>query len=135
MNFILTFKEKKRSGFSMIELLIAMSITSIFILGTAQLTLHSIHLKRKSDCLVRASELASTRLEHFKSLPFDSMDLEDTEYEETIQDERSNHLFFRGWTIRRIASSMKRIEVDCFAQNYPRKRIRAALLISRELGF
>lgn len=119
----------------MIELLLAMSITSIFILGTAQLTLHSIHLKRKSDCLVRASELASTALERFKSFPYDSMELEDTDFEETIQDERSSHLFFRSWTIRRIATSMKRIEVDCFAQNHPRKRIRTALLISKELGF
>jgi len=119
----------------MIELLIAMSITSILILGTAQLTLHSIHLKRKSDCLVRAAELASTTLEHFKSLPYDSMELEDSEYEETIEDGRSNHLFFRGWTIRRISTSLKRIEVDCFAKNHPRKRMRAALFFSRELGF
>lgn len=119
----------------MIELLIAMSITSIFILGTAQLVLHSIHLKRKSDCLVRAAELASTALERFKSLPYDSMELENTDYAETIQDERSSHLFFRGWTIRRVTASLKRIEMDCFAQNYPRKRIRTALFLSRELGF
>jgi prepilin-type N-terminal cleavage/methylation domain-containing protein len=135
MIIFLTFKEKKRSGFSMIELLIAMSITSILILGTAQLTLHSIHLKRKSDCLVRAAELASTTLEHFKSLPYDSMALEDAEYDESIEDERSNHLFFRGWTIQRVSASLKRIEVDCFAKNYPRKKMRAALFISRELGF
>lgn len=135
MTFFLTFKEKKENGFSMIELLIAMSITSIFILGTAQLVLHSIHLKRKSDCLVRAAELASTALERFKSLPYDSMELENTDYAETIQDERSSHLFFRGWTIRRVTASLKRIEMDCFAQNYPRKRIRTALFLSRELGF
>lgn len=119
----------------MIELLIAMSITSILILGTAQLTLHSIHLKRKSDCLVRAAELASATLEHFKSLPYDSMELEDAEYEESIEDERSNHQFFRGWTIRRVSASLKKIEVDCFAKNYPRKKMRAALFFSRELGF
>jgi len=135
MMFFLTFKENKGSGFSMIELLIAMSITSILILGTAQLTLHSIHLKRKSDCLVRAAELASTTLEHFKSLPYDSMELEDAEYEESIEDERTNHLFFRSWTIRRVSASLKKIEVDCFAKNYPRKKMRAALFFSRELGF
>lgn len=135
MNYFLTSKEKNQSGFSLIELLITMTIISIFILGTAQLTLHSIHLKCKSDCLVRAAELASTTLEHFKSLPYDSLELEDAQYEETIEDERLNHLFFRGWTVRRVSSSMKRIEVDCFAKNHPRKRMRAALLLSRELGF
>jgi prepilin-type N-terminal cleavage/methylation domain-containing protein len=135
MMFFLTFKENKGSGFSMIELLIAMSITSILILGTAQLTLHSIHLKRKSDCLVRAAELASTTLEHYKSLPYGSMELEDAEYEESIEDERSNHLFFRGWTIRRVSASLKKIEVDCFAKNHPRKKMRVALFFSRELGF
>jgi prepilin-type N-terminal cleavage/methylation domain-containing protein len=135
MIIFLTFKEKKESGFSMIELLVAMSITSIFILGTAQLILHSIHLKRKSDCLVRAAELASAALENFKSLPHDSTELEDHKFEETIQDERSNHLFIRDWTIQRVTPSLKKIEVNCFAENHPRKRMRALLYLSRELGF
>jgi Tfp pilus assembly protein PilV len=119
----------------MIELMIAMSITSLFILGTAQLTLHSIHLKRKSDCLVRAAEFTSAAFEHFKSLPYDSMELEDVEHEETIEDERSKHLFLRSWTISKLSSSLKKIQVDCFAQNHPRKRMRAVLILCRELGF
>ena len=119
----------------MIELLIAMSITSIFILGTAQLTLHSIHLKRKSDCLVRAAELASAALEHFKSFPYDSMELEEVDYQEVIDDDRSNHLFLRSWTIRRASASLKRIEMDCYAKNHSHKRIRTVLVLSRELGF
>jgi prepilin-type N-terminal cleavage/methylation domain-containing protein len=135
MKFFLMFKEKRPRGFSMIELLIAMSITSILILGTAQLTLHSIHLKHKSDCLVRAAELASTTLEHFKSLPYDSMELEDSEYEETIEDERLNHLFHRGWKIQGVSVHKKRIEVDCFAKNHPRKGMRAVLYLSQTLGF
>lgn len=135
MILFLTFKEKKDNGFSMIELLIAMSIISIFILGTTQLTLHSIHLKQKSDCLVRAAEFTSAAFEHFKSLPYDSAELEDVENEETIEDERSNNLFHRCWTIRKISTSLKRIEVDCFARNHPRKKIRATLILSRELGF
>jgi prepilin-type N-terminal cleavage/methylation domain-containing protein len=135
MSFFLTLEEKTRSGFSMIELLIAMSITSIFILGTAQLTLHSIHLKHKSDCLVRAAELASATLEHIKSFPYDSMELEDDDHQEIIHDERSNHLFLRGWTIRRASASLKRIEMNCYAKNHPRKRIRTVLVLSRELGF
>lgn len=135
MIFFLTPKEKKGNGFSLIELLIAMSITSIFILGTAQLTLHSIHLKQKSDCLVRAAELASTALERFKSLPYDSMELEDEDFDETVQDERSNHLFVRSWTIRKCSPSLKEIAVDCYAKNHPRKRMQTVLLLSRELGF
>ena len=119
----------------MIELLIAMSITCVLILGTVQLTLHSILIKRKSDCLVRAAELASTALERFKSLPYDSMELEDNDHEEIIHDVRTNHVFLRGWAIRRISSSLKRIEMDCSAKNHPRKRIRTVLLLSRELGF
>jgi prepilin-type N-terminal cleavage/methylation domain-containing protein len=135
MSFFLTLEEKANTGFSMIELLIAMSITSVFILGTAQLTLHSIHLKRKSDCLVRAAELASTALEHLKSFPYDSMELEDDDHQEIIKDERSNHLFLRGWMIREASASLKKIEMDCYPENHPRKRIRVVLVLSRELGF
>ncbi len=122
-------------GYSLIELLVAMSITSILILGTVQLTLHSIHLKHKSDCLVRAAELASMALEHFKSFSYDSPELEDADYEEIIKDDRSNHQFFRDMTIRTVSVSLKRVEVECFAKNYPRKRMRTVLLLSRELGF
>jgi Tfp pilus assembly protein PilV len=135
MSFFLTLKEKKKDGFSMIDLLIAMSITSVLILGTAQMTLHSFHLKHKSDCLVRAAELASTALEHFKSLPFESTELEEIDYEESIPDERSDHLFLRGWTIRSASASLKRIEMECYAKNHPRKKMRAVLFLSRELGF
>jgi prepilin-type N-terminal cleavage/methylation domain-containing protein len=135
MNFFLSFKEKGQKGFSMIELLISLSISSILILGTAQLTLHSIHLKRKSDCLVRAAELASATLERFKSLPYDSMELEDAEFEETFKDERLDHVFIRGWTIEGVSPGMKRIKVDCFAKNHPRKRMHVALYLSKELGF
>ena len=111
----------------MIELLIAMSITSVLILGTSQLTLHSIHLKRKSDCLVRSAELALTTLEYFKSLPYDSLELEDTEFTETFTDERLKHVFIRQWRIQRASQTLKRIEVGCFAKNHPRKAIRVAL--------
>lgn len=119
----------------MIELLIALTITSILILGTAQLTLHSIHLKRKSDCLVRAAELMADQLEHFKSLSYDCTDLEENEVEETFKDARLNHVFFREWTIQSDSPTLKRIEISCFAKNHPRKRARTALLLSKALGF
>lgn len=135
MIFFLTLKRMEEIGYSLIELLVAMSITSILILGTVQLTLHSIHLKHKSDCLVRAAELASMALEHFKSFSYDSPELEDADYEEIIKDDRSNHQFFRDMTIRTVSVSLKRVEVECFAKNYPRKRMRTVLLLSRELGF
>ena len=135
MIFFLTLKEKARTGFSMIELLIAMTITCIFILGTAQLTLHSIQLKRKSDCLVRAAELASMMLENFKSLPYDSIELEDVDLSETIDDDRSNHAFLQSFAIQEVSPSLKRVEMECYAKNYPRKRMRVVIYLSRELGF
>lgn len=135
MKIFLNLKRIKSDGFSLIELLVAMSIISIFILGTAQLTLHSIHLKLKSDCLVKSAEFASASLERFKSLPYDSQELEDSEYEEAIEDDRTNQFFYRRWKIRRDSASLKRIEVDCYAKNHPRKRTHVVLLLSRELGF
>jgi len=57
-------KKKSKQGFTLLELLISFAIVAILLLGAAQLTLHSLYVKRTSDCSLESAELASDKLEY-----------------------------------------------------------------------
>ena len=125
---------KQTKGFSLIDLLVAMTITSFLIMGIAQLMCHAILIKRKTDCSLRAAELACQEIEHLRTTVVSSETAETSQAEE-FEDEKVNHRFFREWIIQDVSSAEKKIELDCYAINYPRKRTRIALTLSTELGF
>ncbi|MFC2165242.1 hypothetical protein ACFLT2_09630 [Acidobacteriota bacterium] len=118
----------------MIDLLISMTITSLLILGMAQLMCHAIQIKRKTDCSVRAAELACHKIEHLRTAALSGEVLETSQSEE-LKDDRVNHTFHRKWNIQEVSTEAKIIEMECFALNYPRKMIRIMLILSTELGF
>lgn len=134
MKIFLTKCQKQTVGFSLIELLVSMTITSICIMGIAQLMCHSILIKRKTDCSVRAAELTCHKIEHLRTAVFNGEEMEISQSEE-LEDVRVNHTFFREWSIQDLSVEEKRIEIECFAINYPRKKTRITLLLSAELGF
>ncbi len=59
------------------EVLVSFALVFILITGTAQLTIHSLLVKRRADCNLRTAELASSKLEYLKSLPYESDELKE----------------------------------------------------------
>lgn len=125
---------RKTQGFSLIELLISMTLMTFLIMGTAQLICHSLLVKCKSDCSMRAAELACAKLEQLRSLIFTSPGQEELQ-SEIFRDVKLNQTFIREWNSFDISPDMKKIEMSCFAQNHPRKKMRVILILTRELGF
>lgn len=133
-----SFHKKSKNhnhGFTLIELLISFSIIMLLILGGAQLILHSILVKRQSDYSVKSAELASSKLEYFKSLPFESEELNEGFKRESFKVDTSLGSYQREWRIQNISPDMKEIEMECFSENCPQKKIRLVLFLSRTLGF
>jgi prepilin-type N-terminal cleavage/methylation domain-containing protein len=128
-------KNKSKRGFTLLELLISFAIIAILLLGAAQLTLHSLHVKRTCDCSLESAELASDKLEYLKSLPFDSPELMENSNVERIESHRRNDVFQRKWTIFDVSSNMKKIEVECYSESCVHRKGRIVLFCSRELGF
>ena len=64
---------KNQRGFTLVEVLVSFALVFILITGTAQLTIHSLLVKRRADGNLRTAELASSKLEYLKSLPYESM--------------------------------------------------------------
>ena len=128
-------RKNSQHGFTLLELLISFAIVAILLLGAAQLTLQSMHVKRTSDCSLESAELASDKLEYLKSLPFDSSELLESSDSERIESQRRNDIFQREWTIFDMSSNMKKIEIECYSMSCVQKKTRLVLLYSKELGF
>lgn len=122
-------------GFSLVELLISSAIVLFLIVGTAQLALHSLVVKRRADCNLKTAELASSKLEYLKSLPYESDELKEGLQTETLRGEGPFDIFRREWKIQDISWNMKRVEIESFSESYPQKKTRMVLFLSRELGF
>jgi len=126
---------KNQHGFTLVEVLVSLALVFILITGTAQLTIHSLLVKRRADCNLKTAELASSKLEHLKSLPYESDELKESFQMESVRGEGLLETFWREWRIQDISSNMKRVEIEIFSENYPRKKLRMVLFLSKDLGF
>jgi len=127
--------QRKKRGFTLVEVLVSFALVFILITGTAQLTIHSLLVKRRADCNLITAELASSKLEYLKSLPYESDELKEGFQIESVRGEGLLESFWKEWRIQDISSSIKRVEIEIFSENHPQKKLRMVLFLSRELGF
>jgi Tfp pilus assembly protein PilV len=127
--------QRKKRGFTLVEVLVSFALVFILITGTAQLTIHSLLVKRRADCNLITAELASSKLEYLKSLPYESDELKEGFQVESVRGEGLLESFWREWRIQDISSNIKRVEIEIFSENHPQKKLRMVLFLSRELGF
>ena len=65
----------KRRGFSLIEVLVAMALALLLIVGTAELLTLSLWAKRKGDITAALTHALTARLETLRSRPFEDVAL------------------------------------------------------------
>lgn len=124
-----------RKGFSLIELTISSCIVIFLCLGMAQIVSHSLLIKRRSDSRVLSAELASSKLEYFKSLYYESDELKKGTGKEIQYIQSHPEPFYLSWTIQEIPWHLKRIEVECYSENFPQNKAQLILILSRDLRF
>jgi prepilin-type N-terminal cleavage/methylation domain-containing protein len=124
-----------RAGFTLIEVLVAMAVALVLILGTAELITYSLKAKKKGDLASGLAHVATARLESLKSVPFASGGLEPGVYSAVVQDELSLEMFGLTWTIDEEEDGMEKVVLAARSLDYPRSEIRLLLYISRALEF
>ena len=72
---------KQEKGFTIIELLIAVSVLSIGILGVASMQVMAIQGNHTASNITEATVLAQDRLEELKALAYDDTNLQDTDFD------------------------------------------------------
>ena len=124
-----------KNGFSFLELLIASAIIFSLIMGTAQLTIHSMMLKKWSDHRMNASTIIFSQLERLKSQFFSKEECQEGNYDVSIEGQAGNQPFILEWTIQSIPVGMKSIELRCYPESSPHRETRLLVYLSDELGF
>jgi prepilin-type N-terminal cleavage/methylation domain-containing protein len=125
----------RKSGFSLIEVLVAMSLALLLIVGTAEVLTCSLTAKRKGDLTAALTHALTARLESLKSLPFDDAALTPGEYTETTRVAPGDCRIVEEWEVADDGSGMKLVRLRVRSVGRPGPGTSAVLFISRDLGF
>jgi len=125
----------RKRGFSLIELIVSMSLIFFVLAATAQLVTLSCAAKKKADFIFTATGYACSKLEYLKSLVFESPELEPGSHSESVKGDDSAEIFCREWRVENLAENMKKVVLKIFSPNDTRKEVAFVLLICRELEF
>jgi len=123
-------------GFSLIEVLIAMSIVFFLLLGMAQMLCYSLLLKQKADIHQLSANIISHKLEYLKALSPEDESLSPGQHQEAVKDESTDRIFILNWEVTALPYRMKKITLSLHQNSAPhRLPTRAVLFRSDILGF
>ncbi|MGB9893403.1 MAG: type IV pilus modification PilV family protein [Candidatus Saccharicenans sp.] len=124
------------SGFSLLEVVIAMGIVFFLLLGTAEMLCYSFLLKQKADLHGLAADLVSKKLEQLKSLSSEDGLLSPGGHQEIIKDENSDRVFILDWEVINEVNGLKKIVLSLYPNSSKQKALlRAVFFRSERLGF
>ncbi|MDH7513950.1 MAG: prepilin-type N-terminal cleavage/methylation domain-containing protein [Clostridiales bacterium] len=124
-----------KSGFSLIEMLISSALILFLLSGATQLIMTSLVAKRNAEFQLTASSLAASKLEYFKSLPFEDPALKKGEYSEAARIGFSKEILLCEWRIADIDERMKKVVIKISRQKSSQKKVALVLLFCRDLEF
>jgi type IV pilus assembly protein PilV len=107
-----TVREQK--GFSLIELLIAMSIMALGMLAAASMQYSAVRNNTNGNVSTQAAMLAKAQLEMLKNQDIDSAALAPGDYGDPIPIDQNGNpggIFNRSWRIDPLGTSARRIRV------------------------
>jgi prepilin-type N-terminal cleavage/methylation domain-containing protein len=134
--YLISRREGMRErGFSLIELIVSMSLVFFLLAATAHLVTLSCAAKRRADFLFTAAGYACSKLEYLKSLAFESPELEPGGHSESVKDDDSAEIFCTEWRVENLAENMKKVVLKIFSPKDARKEAAFVLLMCRELEF
>ncbi len=120
---------------SLVEVLVAMALTLILIVGAAGMMTLALRAKRRGDIIAALTHAVGDRFESLKSRPFEDPALAAGEYSETVRVEPGACLVAETWEIADDGDGMKRIRLRARQAGRPGPETTAILFVSRDLGF
>jgi prepilin-type N-terminal cleavage/methylation domain-containing protein len=113
----------KPPGFSLIEVLVAMALAMLLVVGTGELIGLSLAAKRNGDIASGLAHVLAAKLEHLKSVPLDGPELEPGSYADDVLEESSRCVFVCRWEIEDTEEGMKTVRIRA----HPRGRLRSGV--------
>jgi prepilin-type N-terminal cleavage/methylation domain-containing protein len=125
----------RQRGFSLIEVLVAMALALLLVVGTAELLTCSLYAKRKGDLTAALTHALADRLECLRSLAFDDAALAPGEHEDILPASPGEGRVVEEWEVSDDGSGMKLVRLRTRFAARPGPGMSAVLFISRDLGF
>jgi len=122
-------------GFTLIEVLVTLSLVTLLVAGTGELISLSLLAKRKAEAHAGGIHHLTDKLEGLRSLPFDDPELRAGLYEKEIAALGPVPAFLVEWNIEDLSGGMKRIGICVSSRGRTRATAKAVLLVSEKLGF
>ena len=120
---------------SLIEVLVAMALTLILVIGAAEMQTLALRAKRRGDIIAALTHAVGDRFESLKSRPFEDTALAPVEYSETVRIEPGKCLIAETWEIADDGDGLKRIRLRARLAGRAGPDTVATLFVSRDLGF
>ncbi len=124
-----------KQGFTLIEALVALAVVSVLVLGTGQVLIHALAVKKAVDEQAEACSLAAAKLENLKAASFESPELSEGDASEEVAGESVRAVFIREWRIEHISDVLKKVEIAAYSVGRPGRKVRLALYLVKELEF
>lgn len=125
----------KRAGFSLIEVLVAMTLALVLLLGTAELVTLSIWAGRKGDMTAGLTQALSNRLAALKSLAYATGGLVPGDYSESVDDGAGRGRTIHQWTVEDAGERMMKVRLKVSPAGRARAAVSMTAWISKDLGF
>jgi Tfp pilus assembly protein PilV len=122
-------------GSSLVEVLVAMTLVLVLVVGAAGMLGLALAAKRKGDVTAALAHALTDRLEALKSRPFDDPELAAGEYAATGRVEPGACLISSSWRIEDEGDGAKRITLRVRSAGRPGPETTAVAFVLRDLGF
>ena len=123
------------TGSSLVEVLVAMALALVLVVGGAEMLTLALQAKRRGDVVAAITCAVEDRLESLKSRPFEDPALSAGEYAETVRVEPGGCLVAETWEISDDGEGFKQVRLRARQAGRAGPETVAALFISRDLGF
>jgi hypothetical protein len=124
-----------RPGSSLVEVLAAMALVLLLVVGTAEMLTLSLKAKRRGDVLAAITHAVSDRFAGLRARPYEDAALAAGTYAETVRVDPGGCLIAQTWEIAADADGLKRVRLMTREAGRPGPETTAILFIARDLGF
>jgi hypothetical protein len=124
-----------RRGSSLIEVLVAMALALLLVVGAAEMLTLALRAKRRGDVLAALTRAVVDRFESLRSLPFEDAALSPGDHTETVRVEPGACLIAEAWEIADDGDGLKLVRLRAREAGRTGPETSAVLFISRDLGF